>query len=221
MRMHHSSIDEAVERLIAQVNSARSRRLIALAGIPGSGKTTLASELSRRVNEYFNTPVMVNLGMDGFHLSKAQLNTLPDPQQALARRGAPWTFDPHLMSCHLQRLKDSYEAAVCDWPGFEHDIGDPVDAAHQVPADCRLVLVEGLYLLYSDHGWSAVGNCFDERWYFDVPIEVAMERLCQRHMRAWGMSRQQALVQIAGNDRLNAELVLPSSQSADWVLKDD
>ncbi|AJQ97263.1 hypothetical protein [Gynuella sunshinyii] len=221
MRMYHSSIDEAVERLIEQINNARSRRLIALAGIPGSGKTTLVREISRRVNEYFQKPVVVDLGMDGFHLSKAQLNTLPDPQQALARRGAPWTFDPGAMRDYLQRLKGSYEMTICDWPGFEHDIGDPVDAAYQIPADCPLILVEGLYLLYSDHGWAAVAECFDERWFFDVPMEVAMERLCQRHMRVWGMSREQALAQIAGNDRLNAELVLPTSPFADWVLKGD
>ena len=31
--------------------------------------------------------------MQGFHLSRRQLNVLPSPEEAYARRGAPWTFN--------------------------------------------------------------------------------------------------------------------------------
>ena len=30
---------------------------------------------------------------EGFHLSRRQLNVLPNPEEAYARRGAPWTFN--------------------------------------------------------------------------------------------------------------------------------
>ena len=29
----------------------------------------------------------------GFHLTRRQLDVLPDPEEAYARRGAPWTFN--------------------------------------------------------------------------------------------------------------------------------
>ncbi len=31
--------------------------------------------------------------LQGFHLSRRQLNVLPNPEEAYARRGAPWTFN--------------------------------------------------------------------------------------------------------------------------------
>ena len=218
MNHNNAVMMEAIERIIARLENTGTRWLIALAGVPGSGKTTFAGKLTEQINRQCKAPVMATLGMDGFHLSKAQLNTFPDPQQAFARRGAPWTFDPQRMSECLQQVRDSFAISRCDWPGFEHDIGDPVEAAHQLAADCRIVLVEGLYLLYREHGWSVVSEQFDEHWFFDVPIETAMDRLCGRHMQAWRMSREQAMAQIASNDRLNAELVWPMRQWAEWCL---
>ena len=218
--MNHNDavMNEAVERILVRLQDMDSRWLIALAGVPGSGKTTLARQLCERVNHQCQAAIMTTLGMDGFHLSKAQLNTFPDPQQAFARRGAPWTFDPQHMSECLRQVRESFASRHCDWPGFEHDIGDPVEAAHQVAADCRIILVEGLYLLYPEDGWLAVSEQFDERWFYDVPVDIAMERLCGRHMQAWGMTKEQAMTQIAANDRLNAQLVWPTRMNADWCF---
>ena len=84
--------------------------------------------------------------------------------------------------------------------------------------DARLVLVEGLYLLYAQDGWQAVSEAFDERWYLDTPMELALDRLAQRHKAAWGLSRERAEARIAANDRLNAEIVLNTRRRADWRL---
>ena len=59
---------------------------------------------------------------------------------------------------------------------------------------------------------------FDERWYLDTPLETARERLAQRHMQAWGMTREQAEHRIATSDGLNAELVRHSARFADWRM---
>ena len=74
------------------------------------------------------------------------------------------------------------------------------DAVLVSPA-VRIVLVEGLYLLHDDHGWQHA-HLFDENWFLDVPMEVAMERL-------------------AVNDRLNAEIVLRSRDRANWLVQND
>lgn len=72
----------------------RQRRVIGLAGQPGSGKSTLAAQLQAWMQQQHGPLAMQVLGMDGFHLSRAQLAQQPDAAAALARRGAPWTFDP-------------------------------------------------------------------------------------------------------------------------------
>lgn len=211
-------LERPVPRLLSLREDDTPRRLIALAGVPGSGKTTLAARLADEVNALAGPGTLAVLGMDGFHLTRAELSRLPDPDEALARRGAPWTFNPQALAERLRALRDGAGRAPVAWPDFQHDVGDPVEAAFTVPAAVRLVLVEGLYLLHEADGWGAVGQSFDERWYLDVPLEIAMERLAARHMAAWGLSRADAESRIAANDRLNAGTVLESRNSADWRL---
>lgn len=104
------------------------------------------------------------------------------------------------------------------WPGFQHEIGDPVEAMQTVSAAARVVLVEGLYLLYRTDGWEIVSRLFDERWFLDTPFEVAMTRLANRHMAAWGLTREDAERRIAANDRLNAEIVWKTRGFCDFRL---
>jgi len=190
------------------------RWLIGLSGLPGSGKSTVAAQWARQVNLQWGTDVAAALGMDGFHLPKAALAQLPDPEAALARRGAPWTFDPQGLRKHLVALRAGHSLS---WPGFEHAVGDPVAGALHVGVQTRLVLVEGLYLLHTDHGWD-LADCFDEHWFLDVSMDVAMTRLIARHMAANGNTRAQAQARLDRNDRLNAAIAWRARSQADWLV---
>lgn len=192
--------------------------MIGMAGLPGSGKTTLATRLADEVNARAGSLVMAALGMDGFHLTKAQLQQMPNPEAAFARRGAPWTFSPAALAQRLRMLRENAGQAAVEWPDFQHDVGDPVEAAHIVLPETRLILVEGLYLLHEAHGWDEVSACFDERWYLGTPFDVAMERLANRHMTAWNLTREAALTRISSNDGLNAEIVAATRDRADWLV---
>ena len=207
----------------------RGRVFIALAGLPGSGKSTVAAQLADAVNAEAGPGAMVALGMDGFHLTRAQLAQFPDPEAAFERRGAPWTFDALALavrlrdmgaSASLQRGAPTQPAASLpsvSWPGFDHGVGDPQADAVQVPPQTRLVLVKGLYLLHSGHGW-AVSDLFDELWFLDVPMDVAADRLLRRHMAANRQSREVALQRLARNDSLNGGIVQASRARAQWLL---
>ena len=69
------------------------RTLLALAGGPGSGKSTAAAAVADRLNKSLGPGTAAVLPMDGYHLTRATLDAFPDPAAAHARRGAPWTFD--------------------------------------------------------------------------------------------------------------------------------
>jgi pantothenate kinase len=181
----------------------------------GSGKSTVVAQLADAVNAQAGAGSMVALGMDGFHLTRAQLAQFPDPAAAFERRGSPWTFDPQALG---QRLLDLRSGAAVGWPGFEHGVGDPVADAVWVAPSTRLVLVEGLYLLHKGHGWD-LAHQFDERWFLDVTMDVAMNRLIARHMAANGHSREVAQARLARNDRLNAQIVWQSRGAAQWLLE--
>lgn len=205
---------DPVHHLLQLLNNLSPRLIVALAGLPGSGKSTVATQLANAVNAQAGPGTAVALGMDGFHLTKAQLAQFADPVAALTRRGSPWTFDPQALGERLQALRGKSPVA---WPGFEHGVGDPVPDAVQVAPSTRLLLIEGLYLLHKGHGWD-LAHQFDERWFLDVPMDVAMNRLIARHMRANGHSREVAQARVAVNDRLNAEIVWPSRASAQWLV---
>lgn len=212
---------EAVARLCEHASSGADRVLIALAGVPGSGKTTLATRLADEVNRRVQPDAMAALGMDGFHLPKATLRKMPNPEEALARRGAPWTFDAAGLAARLSRVRGSGGTSWCAWPDFQHGVGDPAERENAVRPETRVIFVEGLYLLHRGDGWASVADAFDERWYLDTPLPLAMERLARRHMTSWNVTAEQAEARIARNDRLNAEIVIASQSAAQWILRGD
>jgi pantothenate kinase len=209
---------QAVERLCHHARHGDGRVLIALAGVPGSGKSTLADQLAAEVNRKLGPTTMAALGMDGFHLTKATLRQLPNAAEALARRGAPWTFDPAGLAARLTQLRHSAGLVWCAWPDFQHGVGDPVERPNAVPPETRVLLVEGLYLLHRADGWAPVADAFEEHWFLETSLDIAIERLAARHIRSWKVSPEQAAARIASNDRLNAELVLTTRDHADWIL---
>lgn len=212
------TLEHPVRHLLARLDADAPRWIVGLAGPPGSGKSTLAARLAREVNAVAGPDSLVALGMDGFHLTQAQLRRRPDADEALRRRGAPWTFDVPALAGRLRDLRDAAGRAAVPWPEFRHEAGDPVEAGQAVAAETRLVLVEGLYLLKQDVGWGAVSGGFDERWFLDTPPDAARERLARRHVAAWGLTRAEAEARIAGNDGLNARIVLETRAGADWLL---
>lgn len=210
-------LEQPAQHLLARLQSSAPQRwIIGMAGVPGAGKSTLAARLAEQVNAATQPGTLTVLGMDGFHLTRAQLRQLPNPEEAFARRGALWTFDERALARRLQTLRDAAGRAAVPWPDFQHDVGDPVEAAFSVPPTARLILVEGIYLLHRADGWESVSRVFDERWYLDTPLDVAMERLTQRHQRAWGMTWAAAQQRVAANDRINADVILQTRAFADW-----
>jgi pantothenate kinase len=210
-------LPDPVGHLLQLLQDTASRRLvIGLVGLPGSGKSTLAANLVESINQATHSEIAVALSMDGFHLTKAALTQFADPTAALARRGAPWTFDPVGLADKLQQLrKTPYQSNT--WPDFQHGVGDPVADVIVIPPDAKLIIVEGLYLLHREHGWN-VAHLLDECWALNTPPELAQSRLIARHMASWGFSREQALARLALNDALNADIVLKTLQSADYIV---
>ena len=212
-------LTDPIAHLHALCAASPTRLLIGLVGVPGAGKTTLAAQIVATINQSVGAGTAVALGMDGFHLTKAQLALFPDPVAAFARRGAPWTFDAAGFVAALQNVRRAGGVAAATWPGFEHSVGDPIVDAMTVPAATHIVIVEGLYLLHDADGWQDMRSQLDECWYLDTPLPVAMERLAQRHMQAWGFTRLQAERRIATNDGLNAQLVADSAARADFLIR--
>jgi len=84
--MADMQLDELCD-LILKTEEGKSRSLIAVAGPPGAGKSTLADILASKLSGRGETAEV--LPMDGFHMD----NGILEERGLLARKGAPNTFD--------------------------------------------------------------------------------------------------------------------------------
>lgn len=210
---------DPVSRLLDLHQSREGRTIIALAGFPGSGKSTVCKSWAAEINHREGPGTLTVLGMDGFHLSREKLMGMENPEEAMARRGAPYTFNPEGLVSKMQELRTSSGCRAVGWPGFEHAKGDPEEDATSVPPESGLIIVEGIYTLMRDGIWAGLEELFDEKWFLDVSLETAMDRVTSRHQQAWGMSPEEARRRADGNDRLNCSRIAPGRESADFFVE--
>jgi pantothenate kinase len=173
-----------------------SRLIIGLAGIPASGKSSLAKRIVDETNNILSSCAYqraILIGLDGWHLSKAQLDAFPDAKLAHDRRGAHWTFDAtaYIDFVRQLRLNVTEEASdgnegdampIIPSPSFDHALKDPTPHAVLIEPHHRLVLIEGLYTFLSIEPWVQAAKMLDERWWLDVPADEAKRRLIRRHV---------------------------------------
>ena len=102
-------------------------------------------------------------------------------------------------------------------PGFERELEQPIAAALVVPAEARIVVTEGNYLLLDSGGWQEVRPALDEVWFVDVDQEQRVERLIARHVR-FGKSPQAARDWVLRSDEANARVIAGTRDAADLVV---
>lgn len=193
----------------------RQRTVIALAGPPGSGKSTIASAVVRLLNTDLKPPSSALIvPMDGFHLPRSTLNTLPNRAEAYARRGAAWTFDAQgvldlVTALHASKsYNHNSPASVILAPSFDHELKDPTQDAIAITSDAEIVILEGNWLLLDEEPWRRISDLVDETWFVDVDPDLARERIAKRHLRS-GIERdwESAARRAESNDLRNGELV--------------
>jgi len=126
------------------------------------------------------------VGLDGWHLTRSQLDAFPGEQAHLAhdRRGAHWTFDcsDYVDFVYSLRQDVTSASAIIKAPSFDHAIKDPTPEAIHIMFYHRIIVIEGLYTFLSIEPWCQGGRLFDERWFIDVDIVEARRRLIARHV---------------------------------------
>ncbi|MEM9245592.1 MAG: AAA family ATPase [Cyanobacteria bacterium P01_F01_bin.153] len=178
--------------------ASTERRLVAIAGPPGAGKTTVA-RLAQSALE--NRGVSTGLlAMDGFHLDNAVLSQ----RGMLARKGAPETFDVAGFRSILDRLRSEAEVAV---PEFDRTSDQVIAARSIVRSDQKTVIVEGNYLLLDEPVWRDLEQQWAHAVFLDVPFEKLEERLIQRWLDH-GLPPDAARVRALENDIPNARRVV-------------
>lgn len=159
--------------------------------------------------------------MDGYHLSRAQLDSMPDPKHAHDRRGAAFTFDGVAFVRLLSQLRApiTSETPTIHAPSFDHAVKDPVADDIPIPPTSRIVVVEGNYLSLEKEPWSEIRGLVDESWFVEVDFEVAGRRLVPRHVKA-GIAKDEksAWVRVRENDLVNGQEIVDGRGKVDEMV---
>ncbi|KAJ5179948.1 hypothetical protein N7492_003158 [Penicillium capsulatum] len=231
MESQYRHLAAAIQQRAA--SNSKPRYLVAIAGVPGSGKTTTAEAVVQQLNQNPNVHAAL-LSMDGFHLPRASLDQLPNSTEAYIRRGAPWTFDVVAFLEFVHRLRiwaDKTPLApphsgswsttdVLQAPAFDHQEKDPVEGGITITPDASIVIIEGNYLLLDEPRWRDLATLVDYRVFVETDLDEARERTAKRHVRA-GIEKtlEDGYRRVDSNDYLNAISIREKLLAPDLVIK--
>lgn len=157
--------------------------------------------------------------MDGFHLTRAELSAMPDPERAHARRGAAFTFNAVKFRSLVQKLRE-VPSDVIMAPSFDHALKDPKEDDIEILPTHRIVVLEGNYVALDQDIWRDAGNLLDERWFVDVDFEVARKRLRERHVQAGIASTiEEGDRRAMENDLVNGKEIVDHKLAIDEVIE--
>jgi len=209
--MHKSSIHDLSEHLESKLTlDSGGRQIVAIAGPPASGKSTLMASLLEELKARMGNTHVAGLPMDGFHLD----NVILDREGWRARKGAPHTFDVGGLNALLGRIKNNESPVYA--PDFDRASDLSRNCAIRIEESHKVVLVEGNYLLLNTPHWHDLA-----KWYsLSISLMIDEAVLRRRLISRWeqhGLSTEDAVARAEENDMPNAKLVLENSNQADIV----
>lgn len=181
--------------------------IVGIAGGSGSGKTTFAEKVMKRVNH----GSVVHLHQDSYYL--------PHQPEALYLNGKPnfdhpQSFDWDLLSTHLEELKND-ENVECPIYDFVKSIRTK-KTVKLGPA--KVCLFDGIYTLYDPK----IRSILDLKIFLHVDADIRFIRRLHRDVRERGRNLDDIIEQYYDSVRpMHRQFLEPTSQYADIIVGED
>ena len=203
-----ATLDTLISAIVGK-GEAGNRVVVAIAGPPGAGKSTLAEKVVDALNEGASGSAAI-LPMDGYHYD----DMLLVPRGLRPRKGAPETFDAAGFAHMLMRLRQNSEPEIAV-PVFDRSIEIARAGARMIPQSVRYIIAEGNYLLLDEGRWRELHPHYDLTLMIEEPDAVLRARLEDR----WkDLSAEDRAWKLDGNDLPNGRLVKERSITPDFVF---
>lgn len=202
------SLEEIAGEIVARAGDAK-RFLVAIAGPPGAGKSTLADNVANALKARGESAEV--LPMDGFHMDNAVLIE----KGLLKRKGVPESFDVRAFLDIVRAVRAADQEVLV--PVFDRSREIAIASARIVSPDHRFIVVEGNYLLFSQGKWAELEGMFDYSVMLAPPMEVLEERLWAR-WKGYDLDDEASRAKVYGNDLPNGRLILENRRRADVTI---
>ncbi len=181
--------------------------LIGIVGGSGSGKTSIAQELMRRIQALGISGLL--LDMDAYYAPLEVVRARFDGRPI--NWDHPHAFDLELMAAHLSALrrnepvrKPTYDFTVSDRVGWEEPL-----------APAPVVILEGLLIF----ALPEIREQLDVRIFVDTDADVRLIRRIHRDVRERGRTVESVMDQYLASVRpMHLEFVEPSKRWADLIV---
>ena len=227
---------DAVAAWKKQCDGKQGRLWIAVAGTPGSGKSTVSRNVVQRINQQLGGgDKAICIPMDGYHLTQDEMKL---KGYDMKRRGAPYTFDATRMYHDLKNAREEMEGRRVSFPDYSREKSDPVPNQIHLE-DCHdIVLVEGLYVLLGSlckdlddpnspvnqaarelgqeswiageiQRWKPMMELWDQSIFVEPPGGFEVEgkrRLVERSLKTWNPAKTELWCRDCKTDREAATL---------------
>lgn len=181
-----------------------SRLVIGIAGGTGSGKTTVARNIMRRLD--LDAAAMIE--QDAYY---RDLNDLAPPQRELRNFDHPDSIESELFVQHIRatRAGETVGKPVYD---FTEHVRTP-EIVEVVPRD--VVIVEGILLFH----FPEARELLDIKIFVDTPADIRLLRRIRRDIRDRGRTLDSVTQQYLRTVRpMHEEFVEPSKRHADVII---
>jgi pantothenate kinase len=186
------------------------RFIVAVAGPPGAGKSTLANALNDALHSRGETSAV--LPMDGFHMD----NGILSERGLLARKGSPETFDVRGFLDIIAAVRKADQEVLV--PVFDRSREIAIASARVVSPETRFILAEGNYLLLDEEPWTRLAGSFDLTIFVGPSYEILEQRLRDRWV-SYGLDEAGILAKLYENDLPNGKRIIANSREADIRLE--
>ncbi|MDO6746116.1 uridine kinase [Gilvimarinus sp. 1_MG-2023] len=183
--------------------------LFAVAGVSGSGKTSLAHYLKTAFTEQGQYSCCV-LAQDSYYRDFSARSLT---ERAAINFDHPASFDHKTLIQSLQSLKAGQSIEMPQYDYAEHKRASKV--CQQVPVD--VIIFEGILALH----WPQIRSLVDTGVYLKTPLETCFERRLARDVKQRGRVESSVRAQFKNHvEPMFEQYVAPQRQWADIVASD-